>query len=333
MPRAEVGSNKYIANKMKSKGLQRLRWYCQICEKQCRDENGFKCHTQSESHVRQMHAVGSNAKSVIEDYSRQFLRDFVQQLRVSHHTKAVHINHFYQEYIANKEHIHMNATKWPNLTEFAKHLGREGLCRVEETDKGLHIAWVDNSPEAVRRKEEKRRQEALEKGDEQREHRELREQMNRAKQQMAAIRDDRTDEPRDEVKRPEGEKIVFSLGGPKKLPTPPQSDGGDETEQKGEKDSSATTPPAEVDGEAKPEPAKSMGFSFSAGGNGKPQNIMSLKRKERKEAKVSQAKDEGVKKMSKAEEIMRNEMERKRPASSIGGTGIGFSLKKQRIAG
>jgi len=42
MPRAEVGSTKYVANKMKSKGLQRLRWYCQACEKQCRDANGFK---------------------------------------------------------------------------------------------------------------------------------------------------------------------------------------------------------------------------------------------------------------------------------------------------
>lgn len=42
MPKAEVGSAKHLANKMKSKGLQRLRWYCQVCEKQCRDENGFK---------------------------------------------------------------------------------------------------------------------------------------------------------------------------------------------------------------------------------------------------------------------------------------------------
>jgi len=29
MPRAEVGSTKYLNNKLKSKGLQRLRWYCQ----------------------------------------------------------------------------------------------------------------------------------------------------------------------------------------------------------------------------------------------------------------------------------------------------------------
>lgn len=29
---------KAIANRIKSKGLQKLRWYCQMCEKQCRDE-------------------------------------------------------------------------------------------------------------------------------------------------------------------------------------------------------------------------------------------------------------------------------------------------------
>ena len=31
-----------IANRIKSKGLQKLRWYCQMCQKQCRDENGFQ---------------------------------------------------------------------------------------------------------------------------------------------------------------------------------------------------------------------------------------------------------------------------------------------------
>lgn len=45
MGKAEVGTPKWIGNKMKSKGLQKLRWYCQMCQKQCRDENGFKCHT------------------------------------------------------------------------------------------------------------------------------------------------------------------------------------------------------------------------------------------------------------------------------------------------
>lgn len=94
MPRAEVGSTKYVSNKLKSKGLQRLRWYCQVCEKQCRDENGFKCHVQSESHVRQIQIVGEDPKKYINDFSNQFQRDFLQLLRTSHGEKSVHANHF-----------------------------------------------------------------------------------------------------------------------------------------------------------------------------------------------------------------------------------------------
>lgn len=29
---------KQIANRIKAKGLQKLRWFCQMCQKQCRDE-------------------------------------------------------------------------------------------------------------------------------------------------------------------------------------------------------------------------------------------------------------------------------------------------------
>ena len=47
-----------IGNRIKAKGLQKLRWYCQMCQKQCRDENGFKCHLTSESHKRQMMVFG-----------------------------------------------------------------------------------------------------------------------------------------------------------------------------------------------------------------------------------------------------------------------------------
>jgi DNA/RNA-binding protein KIN17 len=90
--------------------------FSQVCERQMRDENGFKMHTQSESHVRQMLLVGEDPKKYINDYSNQFQRDFLQLLRTSHGEKKVHLNHFYQEYIGNKEHVHMNSTKWPSLT-------------------------------------------------------------------------------------------------------------------------------------------------------------------------------------------------------------------------
>ena len=74
-----VGTPKYLAKKVKSKGLQRLRWYCQVCQKQCRD-NGFKCHTQSEAHLRQMLVFGENAGRDTADYSSQLQHDFVQLL-------------------------------------------------------------------------------------------------------------------------------------------------------------------------------------------------------------------------------------------------------------
>lgn len=49
----------------------------------------------------------------------------------------------------------MNATKWSSLTEFTKHLGREGICHVKEDEKdGLMIAWRDTSAAAVQRRNE-----------------------------------------------------------------------------------------------------------------------------------------------------------------------------------
>lgn len=155
MPKAEAGSAKWQANKMKSKGLQRLRWWCEVCQKQCRDANGFKCHTQSESHVRALQTVSEKPQQFINNFSKEFQQDFVNLLKRTHGEKWISVNRFYNEYIRDKEHVHMNATKWPSLTEFTKHLGREGICHVKEDEKdGLMIAWRDISAAAMQRKRE-----------------------------------------------------------------------------------------------------------------------------------------------------------------------------------
>lgn len=107
MGKAEAGSTKWVANKMKSKGLQRLRWWCEICQKQCRDANGFKCHVQSESHVRQVSVVGENPQKFIQNFSNDFQRDFLALLRTAHGEKWISVNRFYNEYIRDKEHVHM----------------------------------------------------------------------------------------------------------------------------------------------------------------------------------------------------------------------------------
>lgn len=327
MPKAEVGSVKHLNNKLKSKGLQRLRWYCQVCEKQCRDANGFKMHTQSESHVRQMLVVGEDPKKAINEFSSQFLSDFVSLLKTGHGEKQVQINHFYQEYIANKEHIHMNATKWPSLTEFAKHLGREGICRVEETDKGIHIAWVDNSPDALKRQEALRRKEAQNQGDEEVEQRMIREQIRRA-QASAATREADTDKDAEDraLKRPEGEKISLSFGGIKAktaaatTTTAPDAIAAEKTDV----DAGVAAAPGALDAKK-----LSGGFSFKAAGKAPVKNVFAQAKKNaltgsaKKPAAVEQPK-----KMSEAERIMRQEMDSKRGRD---GTGSGSNpFKKQR---
>lgn len=151
MPRAEANTPKAIANKIKSIGLQKLKWYCQLCQKQCRDDNGFKCHQMSESHLRLMKVFAENPNRFLDDYSIQFEKSFLQVLSHRHNTKKVEINKVYQEYIADKNHIHMNATCWTSLTSLCIYLGKEGKCVVEETEKGWFIQWIDRDPKTIAR--------------------------------------------------------------------------------------------------------------------------------------------------------------------------------------
>jgi DNA/RNA-binding protein KIN17 len=53
-------SLKEIAKAIKAKGLNKLCYYCQVCEKSCRDANGYKCHLASEAHQRQILVFASN---------------------------------------------------------------------------------------------------------------------------------------------------------------------------------------------------------------------------------------------------------------------------------
>ena len=73
MGKHDVGTPKWIDNRQKAKGLNKLRWYCQMCQKTCRDENGFKCHIMSESHARQLQMFNENPASFVDKYSKDFL--------------------------------------------------------------------------------------------------------------------------------------------------------------------------------------------------------------------------------------------------------------------
>lgn len=359
MPRAEAGTTKAIANGMKAKGLQRLRWYCQVCEKQCRDENGFKCHVASESHTRKVLEVGQDSRKAISDFSGQFQRDFIQLLRTGHGEKSINANRFYNEYIANKEHVHMNATKWNSLTEFCKEMGRQGIIRVGVDEKNeerggasaLMISWVDNSPENLRRQEALKKKERQDKGDEYREQKRLEAEIRRARearqQQMGEDDIGNEEEQIEEstahqegIKRIDGAKIKLDFGAkkaePDKLPSPPLTD----KDISSENDSPSTKSDSKIEQDAvvKPEeatesvpqkavPAKVTMKPLSLGSS-KPKNVFAAAGKKnafggvKKAAPVVQQKP-----MSEAERIMKEEMERKRQQELRGGG----PNKKQRV--
>jgi DNA/RNA-binding protein KIN17 len=316
MGKAEPGSTKYLANKMKQKGLTRLRWYCQICEKPCRDENAFKMHCQSESHMRRALDAGQNFKSVQEDYSKQFLTEFVSLLKTAHGEKSVHANKFYQEVIARRDHVHLNATRWHSLTDFVKHISREGIVRAEEKEDGIFIAWIDDSPDAMKRREAVRRKEMQDKGDEEREQMLLREQIKRAQRDAEARGvagvDGEAEEEGKELKREEGEKIKLSFGAkPAKSATPEDKASAPDTtngtadgEVKKEEDTkpavaTTTAKPVSLKFGAKPQPKNVLKNAFA----GAPKKVMAAQ----------------PKKMSEAERIMKEELERKRTREAGGG--------------
>lgn len=234
----------------------------------------------------------------------------------------------------------MNSTKWPSLTEFAKFLGREGICRVEEDEKGVWVSWVDNSPENLRRQDAIRKKERQDRGDEEREQAAIREQVRRAKIAAAERGEEDLDEKEMELKRAEGEKIKLSFGAkpvPAKvdssvasgeskvadarspsLPTAPGT-GASNEESTQSSERAVEAPKAEL----APEKVK-----LTMGSSSKPKNVFAVAKKNALGGKKAVV-IEQPKKMSEAERIMKEEMERKK---NRGPPGLGGPpQKKQRF--
>lgn len=227
----------------------------------------------------------------------------------------------------------MNATRWPSLTEFAKHLGREGICRVEDSEeKGLHIAWIDNSPEALRRQEAIRKKERQDKGDEEREQKLIKEQIERARFDAEAKAKQDEGDNAGELKREDGEKIKLSFA-PKaveaKDPTPPAAEEnmeGDGLEKSGKEDSKSLSP---FIGVPTP-PPETVSLKMDLSMNKKPKNVFAGISKKNALGSKRPAKHVPEKPLSEAARIMKEEIESKNNRAYNGGPGT--NPKRPRLA-
>ncbi len=238
----------------------------------------------------------------------------------------------------------MNSTKWPSLTEFAKFLGREGICRVEDDEKGLHVAWIDNSPDALRRQDAIRKKDRQDKGDEEREQALIRDQVRKAQLDAESRGETDPDETEKELKRADGEKIKLSFGAkPASFKVEPDPEASS-AKSRGPGSAATSTAESAKDGEQKDkspekeqvgsaeafssEAAAPAKLSLKMGFSSKPKNVFAAAKKNALGGKKA-AIIEQPKKMSEAERIMREEIERKnkRGSTAFGGP----AQKKQRF--
>lgn len=133
-----------------------------------------------------MRIFAENPGKLMENYSAEFEKNFVTMLSRRHGTKRIAANVAYQEYIADKQHVHMNATRWETLSKFVQYLGKSGQCIVDETEKGWFIQWIDRDPAAVARQAALDRRRRDEVDDEERWQRELLRRVAESGEQQAA---------------------------------------------------------------------------------------------------------------------------------------------------
>ena len=133
----------------------------------------------------------------------------------------------------------MNSTKWVTLTGLVKWLGREGMCKVDETEKGWFLQYIERDPETLARQSAADKKSKMERDDTDRERRLMEKMVERG----AASGKDEEEVTYTELQREdEGEKIVFKLGGGK-------TEKGEEKAERGESvgADSVVLPPAVVD--------------------------------------------------------------------------------------
>lgn len=201
---------KAIGKKIKAKGLQKLKFYCQMCQKQCRDANGFKCHMTSEAHQRQLLLFADNPNKYLGSYSDEFLKGFLYLMK-TRFSRRVAINCIYQEYIKDRDHVHLNATRWITLTGLAKWMGRKGIAHVEETEKGWFVTYIDREHETLEKEKSRHKKEKLDRDYEERMAQIIEHQIERGK--AAAKNPETSDQPSTSSsgELSQCEKIAFTL--------------------------------------------------------------------------------------------------------------------------
>jgi DNA/RNA-binding protein KIN17 len=109
----------------------------------------------------------------------------MQILSTSFKTNRSKLLDVYQVMIDDPHHVHLNATKWEGeIEEYAKYLGRNSFCKVEQTPEGLYVTWIDRSMTVMNKEMAIEKKKTVEVSEQQREMQELERQIKRAERSL-----------------------------------------------------------------------------------------------------------------------------------------------------
>ena len=141
MPKHEPGSAAHLANQMRKNNKTKIRWYCGLCHVACKDENGYKCHLEHETHIHREQAVQESLRSFkLSREDVRFKRNFLKYLVTKHFGQTVLAHEVYRElYPIDRAQNIMKSTCWETLGVFVAQLRKEGAVEAAKGLKGWQV--------------------------------------------------------------------------------------------------------------------------------------------------------------------------------------------------
>ena len=141
MPKHEVGTAAYISNQIRKNQKTKIRWYCGLCHVPCKDENGYKCHLEHETHIHREQAVQESLRNfTLSKSDIAFRRKFLSHLVTKHFGQTVLAHDAYRDlYPLDRGHLIMKDTCWGTLGVFIAQLKKEGRAEALKGLKGWQV--------------------------------------------------------------------------------------------------------------------------------------------------------------------------------------------------
>ena len=137
----EAGSAKWASTRIKKGQQTKIRFYCGLCQTACKDENGYKCHLETEGHIHRELAVQESLRSFkLSKEDKVFRRKFLQYLVSKHFGQTCLAHEVYKDlYPLDRGHNIVKATCWETLGVFVAQLRKEGRVEAQKGLKGWQV--------------------------------------------------------------------------------------------------------------------------------------------------------------------------------------------------